>query len=82
MSHAISSQRKFRRGSVCIAITSASWPKVLGRAARPTSDQLGPDFAGPDDVHVVGWNASQTRPAKFVVFFVKDKGAPILVLEK
>ena len=34
---------------------------------------------GPDDVHVVGRNASQTKPAKFVVFFVKDKGAPLLV---
>jgi quercetin dioxygenase-like cupin family protein len=36
-------------------------------------------YEGPDDVHVVGRNASQTEPAKFVVFFVKDKGAPILV---
>jgi quercetin dioxygenase-like cupin family protein len=35
-------------------------------------------YEGPDDVHVVGRNASQTKPAKFVVFFVKDKGAPIL----
>ena len=39
-------------------------------------------YEGPDDVHVVGRNASQTKPAKFVVFFVKDKGAPILVPEK
>src|SRR5258708_25965740 len=36
-------------------------------------------YEGPDDVHVVGRNASQTKPAKFVVFFVKDKVAPILV---
>jgi quercetin dioxygenase-like cupin family protein len=36
-------------------------------------------YEGPSDVHVVGRNASQTQPAKFVVFFVKDKGAPILV---
>ena len=35
-------------------------------------------YEGPDDVHVVGRNASQTKPAKFVVFFVKNKGAPIL----
>jgi quercetin dioxygenase-like cupin family protein len=39
-------------------------------------------YEGPDDVHVIGRNASQTKPAKFVVFFVKDKGAPILVPEK
>ena len=36
-------------------------------------------YEGPSDVHVIGRNASQTKPAKFVVFFVKDKGAPILV---
>jgi quercetin dioxygenase-like cupin family protein len=36
-------------------------------------------YEGPDDVHVVGKNASQTEPAKFVVFLVKDKGAPVLV---
>jgi quercetin dioxygenase-like cupin family protein len=35
-------------------------------------------YEGPNDVHVVGRNASQTKRAKFVVFFVKDKGAPIL----
>ena len=38
-------------------------------------------YEGPSDVHVVGRNASQTKPAKFVVFLVKDKGAPVLVLE-
>ena len=36
-------------------------------------------YEGPDDVHVVGRNASTTAPARFVVFFVKDKGAPILI---
>jgi quercetin dioxygenase-like cupin family protein len=36
-------------------------------------------YEGPNDVHVIGRNASQTKPAKFVVFFVKEKGAPILV---
>jgi quercetin dioxygenase-like cupin family protein len=36
-------------------------------------------YEGPDDVHTVGRNASQTKPAKFVVFLVKDKGAPVLI---
>jgi quercetin dioxygenase-like cupin family protein len=36
-------------------------------------------YEGPNDVHVVGRNASATAPAKFVVLFVKDKGAPILI---
>jgi len=39
-------------------------------------------YEGPEDVHVVGRNASQTKPAKFVVFFLKDKGAPVLVHAK
>jgi quercetin dioxygenase-like cupin family protein len=36
-------------------------------------------YEGPDDVHVVGRNASKTKPAKFVLVMVKDKGAPVLV---
>jgi quercetin dioxygenase-like cupin family protein len=34
---------------------------------------------GPDDVHVVGRNASTTRPATCLVLLVKDTGAPTLV---
>jgi len=36
-------------------------------------------YEGPNDIHVVGKNASSTKPAKFVVFFVKDKDAPVVV---
>jgi quercetin dioxygenase-like cupin family protein len=36
-------------------------------------------YEGPDDVHVVGRNASRRRSAKFLVFLVKDEGAPLLV---
>ncbi|MGC4053459.1 MAG: cupin domain-containing protein [Paludibaculum sp.] len=46
---------------------------------------LGPGqtfYEGTDDVHTVGRNASTTKPAKFVVLLVKDKGAPVLVVEK
>jgi len=39
-------------------------------------------YEGPDDVHVVSRNASNSAPAKYVVFLVKDKGAPILVPTK
>ncbi len=35
-------------------------------------------YEGPGDVHVVGRNASSTKPAKFVVFLIKDKGAPVV----
>jgi quercetin dioxygenase-like cupin family protein len=37
-------------------------------------------YEGPNDVHVVGRNASKTEPAKFLVVFVKTEGAPILTL--
>ena len=36
-------------------------------------------YEGPDDVHVVDRNASSTEPAKFLVFLIKNKGAPALV---
>jgi quercetin dioxygenase-like cupin family protein len=36
-------------------------------------------YEGPNDIHVLGRNASQTKPAKFLVFMVKDKGAPVMV---
>src|SRR5712675_691880 len=35
-------------------------------------------YEGPEDVHVVDRNASGTNPAKFLVFMIKDKGAPAL----
>ena len=35
-------------------------------------------YENPDDVHVVSRNASATEPAKFIAFFVKTKGAPVL----
>jgi len=35
-------------------------------------------YEDPKDVHVVSRNASKTTPAKFLVFFVKDKSAPVL----
>ncbi|MEX3927493.1 cupin domain-containing protein [Paraburkholderia sp. BR10936] len=46
---------------------------------------LGPGqtfYEGPNDVHTVGRNASQTKPATFIVVLLKDKGAPVLVPAK
>jgi quercetin dioxygenase-like cupin family protein len=39
-------------------------------------------YESPQDVHVVGRNASKTEPAKSLVFFVKNKGAPPLLPAK
>ena len=36
-------------------------------------------YEGPNDVHIVGRNASSTQPAKFLVFLVKPQGAPVLM---
>ena len=33
-------------------------------------------YESPSDIHLIGRNASKTEPAKFIAFFVKDKGAP------
>jgi quercetin dioxygenase-like cupin family protein len=35
-------------------------------------------YEGPNDIHVVGRNPSTTKPAKFLVVFVKNKDAPVL----
>jgi quercetin dioxygenase-like cupin family protein len=37
-------------------------------------------YEGPNDVHTVGRNASKTKPAKFIVVFLKKKGADILTV--
>jgi quercetin dioxygenase-like cupin family protein len=36
-------------------------------------------YEGPNDVHTVGRNASDTQPAKFLVLLLKDQNAPVLV---
>lgn len=38
-------------------------------------------YEGPNDLHVVGRNASKTKPAKFLVVLVKNQGAPALTVE-
>ena len=51
--------------------------QVKGKA--PVTLTAGQTFyEGPDDVHLVSRNASKSAPAKYLVFMVKDKGAPIL----
>jgi len=36
-------------------------------------------YEGPDDVHVIGRNASKTKRARFIVVLIKDKSAPVVV---
>jgi len=46
-----------------------------------TLQRLGPGqifYESPEDVHTVSRNPSRTKSAKFVVFFIKNEGKPIL----
>ncbi|WP_160107755.1 cupin domain-containing protein [Pseudomonas izuensis] len=36
-------------------------------------------YEGPNDIHTVGRNASKDKPAKFVVFLLKDQGKPPVI---
>ncbi|AJG19402.1 cupin domain-containing protein [Cupriavidus basilensis] len=53
---------------------------IMGvKGGREVTLKAGDTFhEGPDDIHTVGRNASATRPARFVVFLIKNKRAPIL----
>jgi quercetin dioxygenase-like cupin family protein len=39
-------------------------------------------YEGPNDIHVVSRNASSTKPAKFLVFLIHKKGAPLVIPAK
>ena len=46
---------------------------------------LGPGqsfYESPSDIHVVSKNASATKPAKFLVFMIHKKGAPLVLPAK
>ncbi|HWL27455.1 MAG TPA: cupin domain-containing protein [Burkholderiaceae bacterium] len=38
-------------------------------------------YEGPNDLHTVGRNASESRPAKFTVLLLKDRNAPFFIPE-
>jgi quercetin dioxygenase-like cupin family protein len=54
---------------------------VMGvNGEKPVTLTAGQTFyEGPNDIHTVGRNASETMPAKFLVFLLKDKDAPVLI---
>jgi quercetin dioxygenase-like cupin family protein len=50
------------------------------KGGKPVTLTAGQTFyEGPEDIHVVGRNASTTKAARFLVLFVKNRGAPVLV---
>ena len=64
-------------GFICVLEGSVVMQVKGGKQVILTPGQT--FYEGPDDEHVIGRNASSTQPAKFVVFLVRDKGAPVLV---
>src|ERR671931_103409 len=55
---------------------------IVMQVAGGEAVALGPGqtfYESPDDIHMVSKNASDSHPAKFLVLFVKDKGAPPVV---
>src|SRR5262245_32846248 len=50
------------------------------RGAEPVTLKAGETFyEGPNDVQIVGSNASDSQPVKFVVFLMYKQGVPILI---
>ena len=52
--------------------------EIFYREAGPRDAPGQVFYESPEDVHTVSRNTSKTKPAKFVVFFIKNEGAPIL----
>ena len=75
---ATSSKHRHNANTFVYVLQGSIVMQVQGGAAVT----LGPGqtfYESPDDIHVVSRNASDSKPAKFLVFFVKDKGASSLV---
>src|SRR5262245_35494542 len=67
---------RHRAQAVVYVLEGAVVMQVQGKPAMTLS--AGETFyEGPEDVHLVARNASASRAAKFLVFFVKDKGTPV-----
>jgi quercetin dioxygenase-like cupin family protein len=50
------------------------------KGSEPVTVKAGQVFyEGPDDVHLIGRNASATQPASFVVVLIKKRGAEVVL---
>jgi hypothetical protein len=66
--------------AVATPLMQKELPDILGKEVTLTPGQT--FYEGPDDIHTVGRNASSTKPAKFLVFLLKNRGAPALIPAK
>jgi quercetin dioxygenase-like cupin family protein len=75
---AVSNEHRHNAHTFVYVLEGSIVMQVRGGAAVT----LGPGqtfYESPSDIHSVSKNASATAPAKFLVFFVKDKGAPVSI---
>jgi hypothetical protein len=71
-------QEAMDRSLMCKGLAGDPVKELLIIAGAPVTLAPGQTFYDGDDVHIVGRAASQTAPAKFLVFLVKDKSARVL----
>ena len=70
------SQPHRHNASVFVYVLEGSVTMQVAGGAPVTLKPGDTFFEAPGDVHVTSANASSSAPAKFLVYMVKDKGAP------
>ena len=70
------SQPHRHNASVFVYVLEGSVTMQVAGSAPVTLKPGDTFFEAPGDVHVTSANASSSAPAKFLVYMVKDKGAP------
>jgi hypothetical protein len=62
------------------SLTGSRNDHMGAKSGKPVTLTPGQTFyEGPTDIHTIGRNASKTKPAKFMVFLLKDKDAPVVI---
>jgi quercetin dioxygenase-like cupin family protein len=74
------SQPHRHNADVFVYVLEGSIVTQLKGGSPQTVHAGGVFYESPTDVHIVSRNASETQPAKLLVFYVKAKGAPPTVL--
>jgi quercetin dioxygenase-like cupin family protein len=64
---------------VCVYVLEGSVVMQV-KGGKEVTLNLGESFyENPTDIHVVSRNASSSKPAKFLVFLIKSKNAPLVI---
>lgn len=73
------SQPHRHNATVFVYVLEGSVTMQVAGSAPVTLEAGQTFFEAPGDIHVTSANASSTAPAKFLVYMIKDKGAPATV---